>query len=284
MADSVASIQSVEATLDVAESFLASAGGNCGVTEIARKTGLGKNRVWRILSTLTKRGYVQQDARTGQYGLGPGFLVLGEAFRDRLDLRRLAQPLLAGLAETTGDAIFLFIPLDRAAVCTEMRIGKHTVQTLARLGESIPLHIGASPKVLLAFMPEPQRTESVLEMELARCAPGTITDSEVLVEELDRIRANGYCVAEDDYELGANAVGAPVRDHEGRVVAAISIAVPGIRFDEPRRQRSIDLVLAAAQQLSQMLGYSESAQADQGTKEERPEQFLRSDATGKESC
>ena len=68
-------------------------------------------------------------------------------------------------------------------------------------------------------------------------------------------------VAEDDYELGANAVGSPVRDHAGRVVAALSIAVPGIRFDEQRRQRSIDLILAACRQLSQRLGCAEGISA-----------------------
>jgi DNA-binding IclR family transcriptional regulator len=249
-------ILSVDAALDVAESFLSSPGGISGVTDIARQTGLQKNRVWRILNTLVARGYVQQDVRTGQYSLGPGFLVLGEAFRDRLDLRRLAQPLLSEMADVTGDAAFLFVPFGRAAVCTDMRTGRHTVQALASLGESIPLHIGASPKVLLAFKSQSQRAEIMGTMGLERYTPATITDRGELLEEIDRIRANGYCVAEDDYELGANAVGAPVRDHTGQVVAALSLAVPHIRYDEQRRQQSIGLVLAASMRLSQMLGFS----------------------------
>ncbi|MFC2029888.1 IclR family transcriptional regulator [Chloroflexota bacterium] len=249
------SIQSVEAALDVVESFLAADGGLFGVTEIARRAGLKKNRVWRILDTLSRRGYAQQDPRTGQYGLGPAFLVLGEAFRDRLDLRRLAQPLLSDLAAVTGDAAFLFVGSGAGAVCTEMRKGENTVQALARLGESIPLHIGASPKVLLAFMPEPRRTEALAQLDLTRYTPATITDRDELVGELDRIRSQGYCVAEDDYELGANAIGAPVRDHTGEVAAALSLSVPHIRYDRGRRERSVTLVLAAALQLSQAIGF-----------------------------
>ena len=110
-------IQSIDAALDVVESFLTSESGLRGVTEIARLTGMEKNRVWRILTTLARRGYVQQDAGSGHYSLGPGFLVLGGAFHGRLDLRRLAQPLLADMADVSGDTAFLLVPFGRGAVC-----------------------------------------------------------------------------------------------------------------------------------------------------------------------
>ena len=92
MTSSTPTIRSLEATLDVLEGFLAPGGDYRGVTELSRMTGMQKNRVWRILTTLARRGYVLQDEETQKYSLGPGFLILGEAFRNRLDLRRAAAP------------------------------------------------------------------------------------------------------------------------------------------------------------------------------------------------
>ena len=150
---------------------------------------------------------------------------------------------------------FLFVRFGCEAVCTETRVGRHNVQALARLGEPIPLHIGAAPKVLLAFLPEPERSEIISTLQLTPYTARTVTRHEELEAELRRVREQGYCLAEDDYELGANAVGAPVRDHRGQTVAAVSMTIPGVRYHAESRDQAIWLVSNSAQQLSARLGY-----------------------------
>jgi DNA-binding IclR family transcriptional regulator len=250
------SIQSLEAALDVLERLVACDRGFCGVTELTTHTGLKKNRVWRILATLAKRGYVLQDSRSGLYSLGPGCLVLGEAYRNRLDLRRLAEPLLSDLAEQSGNVAFLYVRFGREAVCTDTKIGRHNIQAVARQGEPIPLHIGAAPKVLLAFLPEPERSEIMNTIPLTPYTARTITRRDALESELRRIREQGYCLAEDDYEFGANAIGAPVHDHQGRAVAALSMTIPGVRYNDESRDQAIRLVCRAAASLSARLGFA----------------------------
>lgn len=253
-----ATIQGIGALLDVIESLVTASGGARGVTEIAQLTGLQKNRVWRILHTLSERGYVLQDASSSEYRLGPGFLVLGEAYRDRFDLRRVAEPFLQALADETGDAAFLFVRSGSKALCADIKVGHHAVQALGRLGEDIPLHIGAAPKVLLAFLPDAARSQIITSLRLSRYTSATITDRGALVAELAQIREQGFSEARDDYEVGAGGVGVPVRAHGGEVAAAISLTMPNMRFDAERRERALRLLQEAARGMSEQLGYREA--------------------------
>ncbi len=247
-------IESVIAALRVAESFQESDAGDLGVTQISQRTGLAKDRVFRVLTTLDHLGYVQQDPASRRYRLGPGFLILGEAYRRRLDLRTSAIPILNALAQGSGDTAYLFILAGEKALCVDVSVGDHIVQATSTAGELIPLHIGAAPKVLLAFMPEEQRSAFLARADLGRYTEVTIVDEGELTAELQRIRGQGYCLAADDYEVGAFAVGAPVWDHRGQAVAAISTATPLARDSEARRRELVELVVAAAQQLSRELG------------------------------
>lgn len=255
-------IESVIAALRVAESFSDSDSGDLGVTEISRLTGLAKDRVFRILTTLAHLGYVQKDQTSKRYRLGPGFLILGEGYRRRLDLRTSAVPILNELARASGDTAYLFILAGHKALCIDVSVGDHIVQATSTTGELIPLHIGAAPKVLLAFMPGEERSAFLSTGDLARYTPVTIVDRGELEAELGRIRAQGYCLAADDYEVGAFAIAAPVWDHQREVVAAISSATPMARDSETRRRDLVKLVVAAAQELSGELGFAGADQPE----------------------
>jgi IclR family KDG regulon transcriptional repressor len=258
-------IESVIAALRVAESFLHSDDGSLGVTEIGRRTGLAKDRVFRILVTLAHLGYVQRDPQSKRYRLGPQFLVLGEAYRNQLDLRKAVQPILGKLARVSGDTAYLFIQAGEKALCLDVSVGENIVQAASRIGELIPLHIGAAPKVLLAYLNEERLSEYLLLQPLQRYTPATIVDEEGLRVELRAIRTQGYCLAIDDYEVGATAIGAPVRDHRGQVVAAISTATPMSRDSETRRGKLIALVREAAKGLSRELGFAGREKSEGGT-------------------
>jgi IclR family acetate operon transcriptional repressor len=258
MTNSTPTIRSLEATLDVLEGFLAPGGDFRGVTELSRMTGMQKNRVWRILTTLARRGYVLQDEETQKYSLGPGFLILGETFRNRLDLRRTAAPFLDELAEESGDAIHLDIKYGQEAVLIDRRLGSHGVQVTGPIGEAIPLFIGASPKIHLAFLSKRERKELLDQIQIVPLTPNTVKSREMLEGQLEQIRTLGYWVEEEDYEIGSNEVAAPVFEHTGRVVACLGIAIPRARYTPERRDRTVHLVVEAARGLSEKLGYRNS--------------------------
>jgi IclR family acetate operon transcriptional repressor len=258
MAGSTPIIRSLEATLDVLEGFLTPGADFRGVSELSRMTGMQKNRVWRILTTLVRRGYVLQDEETQKYSLGPGFLILGETFRNRFDLRRASAPLMDELAEVSGDAVHLDIIYGQEAVLIDRRLGSHGVQVTGPIGEGIPLYLGASPKIHLAYLPERERKKLLDELRIVPLTANSVRTREMLEGQLEEIRRLGYWVSEEDYEIGSNEVAAPVFDHTGRVVAGLGIAIPRARYTPERRDRTIQLVVDAARGLSEKLGYRNS--------------------------
>ena len=259
MGENKYSIGSLEATLDVLETFLNTDRQSRGVTEISRITGLHKARVFRILSTLESRGYMKQNPETQEYGIGLGFLFLGDMARDVYDLRNLAKDILEELAEKSEDSANLFILSGRNAILAEIARGKHMLQAAGHIGEKLPLYASASPKLLLAYLPGPQQERMLANIKFTQYTENTVTNIDELRRQLGTILSKGYSESTDDYELGIYAVAAPVRDHTGQVVASISMSVPQIRDSEERRKRSTEMIIDAAVRLSAKLGYSDNS-------------------------
>jgi DNA-binding IclR family transcriptional regulator len=226
-----------------------------GASELAHKLGINRTRVFRILKTLESRGYVDYDPHTQAYRLGVKFLQIGENVRERLDLRREAEPVLVELARQTGDSAHLLILRGEHAITLDRRQGENRLQVASPIGQSLPLYAGASPKILLAFLPEAERERIIRSAEFESFTENTITNADDLRRCLETIRREGYTVDEEDFERGVYAIGAPVRDGTGRVIAGISITTPETRYSSARRQELIALVVSAAQRLSEKLGY-----------------------------
>ncbi len=251
-------IEILDVSLDVIECMM---GGNSGyyrASEIARLLNINRSRVFRILKTLEIRGYVDFDPQTQGYRLGLKFLTISESVRERLDLRRESQDVLFELAQKTGDVAHLLVLFGQSAVCIDRYQGENMLQVAAPIGVPLPLYIGASPKILLAHLPSKEREHIIENLELRPFTPYTITDKDELRRCLEQIRKQGYAIDEQDYEKGVYAIGAPVRDHTGRVVAGITVTVPEVRYDAQRRDKIIQMVVEAAKKVSSRLGYIET--------------------------
>jgi DNA-binding IclR family transcriptional regulator len=224
-------------------------------SSIARQFHINRSRAFRIFKTLEQRGYVEYDPKLESYRLGMKFLSISKNIRDRLSLRREADEVLKRLAEETGDSSYLLITSGMTSIVIERFTGNNMLQMSAPIGTQLPFHVGAAPKVLLAFM-EPEAREAVLsQMQLTYFTPNTITDISDFRKKLEEIRRNGYSADEQDFELGAYAFGAPVFDHNGHVVAGISVTTPTARYTTTRRRELISLVTAEARRLSEKLGH-----------------------------
>ena len=248
-------IQALHHGLSVLETFLEAGSATQGVSEISRKLDLNKSRVFRILNTLEQHRFVERNATTKQYRLGVSLMVFGEAVRRELEVVQVAAPILDELAEHSGETVHLGVVDGVESVCVAKRMSKHSVRLYAEVGRRAPLHTGGVPKVLLAYMPPEKQARILHPGTLRRVTEHTITDIDQLQEILAEIRLRGYNVAVDDLDPDVHSVAAPIRDHAGCVVAAVSVAGPSHRFPPEKVEHCIQLVCQAAARISRLLGY-----------------------------
>ncbi len=246
----------VEDTIHVLETFLDERE-RLTLAEVTEIAGLSKNKTFRILSTLEKHHLVERD-ENGAYRLGVRFLDFGERVRQEMDLLEASGPVMDWLAEETRESVFLGVLDGDEALCVDMRESSQSIRLYAEVGRRAPLFAGGVPKVLLAFMPQAEREAMLDRMELKQITPYTITDRQALEDMLVRIRKQGYVVTADDLEEGAHSIAAPIFDHRGRAVAAISVAGPSSRFTNDRIRQFIALVREGTAQVSHNLGYRDA--------------------------
>ena len=207
--------------------------GEAGVTELARRLGLHKSTASRLLATLQKRGLVEQDDETGKYRLGLVVIRLAEQAERTLDLRGIALPELERLARLTHETTGLGILEGDTMLAVAQVDGPNLIAVGDWTGRATPLHCVASGKVLMAALAE-REVLRIVRRGLVSYTERTITELEPLLEELARIRRRGYATALGEYEMGLNAVAAPVHDARGNVIAAVDIWGPAFRLT-PRR-------------------------------------------------
>jgi DNA-binding IclR family transcriptional regulator len=250
--NSVAAVQSVDRALSVLE--ILAAQGEAGVTEVAAELGVHKSTAFRLVAVLESRGFVEQLADRGKYRLGFGIVRLAGAAAAQLDIaqeaRPIAEALAADLEETVNIAI---LDSDRAVNVGQVR-GPAALSTHNWVGQGTPLHATSSGKVLLAHASDTVRKD-VLSRELQRFTAATVTDPEVLQGHLEQVVEQGWASTVEEYEVGLNAVAAPVRDASGDVIAALSVSGPSFRMDADSHPRIARRVVAAADELSRRLGF-----------------------------
>jgi IclR family acetate operon transcriptional repressor len=250
------SAQSLRRGLDLLEVFL-SHGSELGLAQLAAAAQINRATAHRLLTTLEARGYVQRNAETRRYSLGVRVFDLGARFHNQLDIRRAALPELTTLVEQTGQAAFLCIRDGDEALCLERVGGRHRVRIFAlQLGERQPLHCGAAPRALLSGMSDAEILAYARRAKPKRLTPGTITTADDLVADAHRTQQQGYVVSDQDVTAGIAAVGAPVRDHTGQVVASISVSGLAASYTAERIGELATSVRTTAVHLSRQMGYN----------------------------
>jgi DNA-binding IclR family transcriptional regulator len=227
-----------------------------GLTELARAAKLNKTTTYRLLAALEGEGFVARNPQTEGYRLGPEIIALGGRALRSNDLRTVSHAELAALAEATQETATLEVLSDGQVLILDEVLGSHVVGNSQSIGTRWPAHATSTGKVLLAHLPEPQLKE-VLRIGLTRLNDKTITTQDALRRELTQVRERGYATVIEELEVGLIAIGAPVYNHEGAVVAAVSVGGPSIRLTDTRRAQLVKLVKAAAARISERLGYRE---------------------------
>jgi IclR family acetate operon transcriptional repressor len=231
--------------------------GELGITELAGALTLSKATVFRLLGALERDAMVARDPATETYRLGPALIALGAHALRSTDLRAASHDELVALAEETGEAATIEILVAQDTLILDEVQGRFILGTTPELGTHWPAHTTSTGKVLLAairYEGTPAEWDAALPARLVKRTPRTITSRERLERELARIWRQGYAAAIEEIEPGFVAIGAPVRNHNGRVIAALSIGGPVVRLQRPRIPEVAALVRRSADRVSLRLG------------------------------
>ena len=220
--------------------------------ELAQSLGLHRSIVYRILTTLQRRGFVTRIGDRGRFRLGNKLVELGNVVLASNDLRQIAHPVLAWLVRETGESAFLTVASEDESVCIDKIDSRRQVRVTLTIGGRYPLYAGASNKILLAYLPS-DTVNGLIAKGLESITPRTITEATQLKEDLATIRAQGYAISVGELTPDVAALAVPLRNSNGSVVAALSIAGLASRFGEDRLPSLISATCQAAGDISTQL-------------------------------
>jgi DNA-binding IclR family transcriptional regulator len=231
-----------------------------GVSELARRLGLSKSAVHRLLTTLAAEHLIERNPHTGRYRLGIKLYELGMVVSTHVELHEAVAMHIDDLRASTGETVHVGILDGSEVVYVERRESLRTLHHMVDLGHRNFAHCTACGKVLLAALPDAELDRLLRDLRLTARTQRSITDVDRLRVELAAVRTRGYAenVAESNPETAS--VGAPIQDESGRVVAAISVAGPLSRMSEAARCRYSTVTLDIAGRISRELGYRPSPQ------------------------
>ncbi|GMA15301.1 IclR family transcriptional regulator (plasmid) [Deinococcus metallilatus] len=228
-------------------------------SELAQELGIERNQAFRCLRTLFHVGFLHTD-EDDRYYLTALVEQLAGAAQPQPSLVAAAKSFMDEVSQTTEETVNLFVLEGDEATCVDHRDGLRPVRLVTELGRRAPLHAGACPKAILAFLP-PERQQAVVERvgSLPQLTPHTLNSSEALQRELQAIRTRGYAISDLDVDLEARGVGAPIFTADGNVVGAISVGGPASRMTPGRIAELGEVIVGVARLISRHLGYNGAA-------------------------
>jgi DNA-binding IclR family transcriptional regulator len=221
---------------------------------ISERLGIPLSTTYRYLETLKAKDFLGKNGMTGEFELGFMLLRLGEIVSSQMKLGEIVLPHMKSLSSLSGETVLLTALNGWEAICLEKVEPQKLIKLSLERGRSFPLYAGASSKILLAYQNNSYIDSFLKKVPLVGFTRNTITDPAQLRKELKAIRKQGYSFSDQEADPGARAIGAPIFDHRGKIVAGLSIAGPRDRITEKNRAKLIQLVKETAEKVSGDLG------------------------------
>jgi len=222
-------------------------------SEVVKTLGIGKSTAHRLLTALSEAGVLWYDETSRSYRLGPLILQVGLMALSHSDVRRQAYPYMVALRDSLGETIVLSLPSSEGVTPVEQIPSLHEMRMTQELGRRYPLHAGATGRLVLSYLPEPERGK-VLSSRLSAFTASTITDPELLRRLLAHVRKLGLAMSRGERVAGVIAAAAPVWGHAGELEAALTVMGPDSRFDLESLTRAAQLVKRSANLISLEMG------------------------------
>jgi len=233
-----------------------------GLAEVAREVGLHIATARRLLMTLTGLELAKQNGENKKYSLGLKILLMAKRAGTSLDLRQIALPFLRKLMEKTGETANLVIEDKGEAVYIEQVESVNYLRTANKLGSRAPLYCTAAGKILLASRRPEERERFLGRITLRPFTSRTIIQRDALVSELERISHRSLAIDNEEQMIGERCLAVPIRDHTGKVIAAISISGPSFRLTPASIRELKPVVLEVGKKLSKEFGFEDALPSD----------------------
>ena len=224
-----------------------------GPSEVAARLGQNKSSTFRLLASMERIGLLDRNP-DGTYELGLRLMELGSQVQARLDLPRIADPVLRQLRQEVDQTSFLTVRRGFEATCIGRVAGTNVDVLSLRLGGALPLYCGAGPRALLAGLSSAELDAYLGQAPFARLTQHTLAGADELRGDIERTRAEGFTLSMEDVTPGVAAIGAAITDAAGDIVAAISVAGLKHMYAGSLEKEIASKVIAAAAEVSAALG------------------------------
>jgi IclR family pca regulon transcriptional regulator len=219
------------------------------LSEVAQRTGLTPATARRFLLTLRSLGYMGSNGR--RFLLRPKVLDLAYAYLDSMNIDEALQPYLREVVQRTGDSSSVTVLEGTEIVYIANASVRRLVRLSAGVGSRFPAYPTAMGRILLAHLPAEQLKAYFQSEKFHRITQFTETDPERLKKLLDKVRHDGYCVVQDELEVGLVSLAVPLRDSAGHVIAAMNCSSVARRTDSKEMLSTrLDLLQEFAQRVS----------------------------------
>jgi DNA-binding IclR family transcriptional regulator len=216
--------------------------------------GIDRSSVFRLANTLKRRGFLANPSSGKEYILGPSVWRLSRKYDWSKMLATVAHEHLKSLARSTNETAHLAVREGRKALFVDHVSTSHVIAISGQTGELVPLYCTSHGKALLADFDEQALKVLFGSAPLERLTKQTIVTIGELARACKQIQTRGYALDDSEYMDGVRCLAAPIRDHEGGVIASIGISAPLARFPRERDREYGKKVAEIAQQIGEELG------------------------------
>lgn len=224
------------------------------VTEISKELKYPKSTTHGILYTLEKENIITKD-QYNRYHLGLKLFELGSMAQTDLEIRRVASPFLKKLNAELDETVHLTVLEGNEVLYVDCLESSKRLRTYSVIGVKAPLYCTSVGKAILAFLDDEDQDRILNTITLEKFTENTITDKSFFKDELRTIAQRGYALDNMEHEEGLRCVGAPIRNHAGKVFAAISVSGPSQRITLGNVSEIGKVVMTQAEKISEQLGY-----------------------------
>lgn len=239
-------VRAVERALDILLCFADAS--DLSLTEVAQRVNLHKSTAYRLLGSLESKGFVIRDAKTDKYKLGYRIWELVANLQQADDPALLFLPEMEKLRDALGETVSLYVRDGKERIRIQAVQSNHPIRRVAPVGVRLPLYVGASSKILLAFEDESVRQKIFEDKQWQEAV-----DIEEFKRQLQEIRQAGYATSIEERETGAAAVAAPIFNQSGQLIAALSVSGPSNRLTAAKMEQYSQIIMDAAARMGKMM-------------------------------
>jgi DNA-binding IclR family transcriptional regulator len=230
-----------------------------GTLEISKRLGMNNATASRILLTLAKRRFLQQDPKTKTFKLGQSALLIGRAVIDSLNNQfvQIVKPHMDQLRSAVNTSILLEQMINDRSIVMAVSEGQQRIRLAGNVGESVPIHAAVGAKAILAFSDPAVAEKIISRIEVfEQFTPNTISSREELIKNLKEAKRNGYSLDDEETDMGIKAIGMPIFDYRNIVVAGLAVVFPAHRIGKKIDPELLSEIKNTADRISAELSLS----------------------------